>query len=355
MTRPMLTVIVIGRNEAEHLRRSFAAINNIPISYELIYVDSASTDDSGIIASRAGARVIELQNSDYLCAAAGRYVGTLVSHSEWILYLDGDMELAAGFAKKIPDLMSQSSSATSVGYVGWYENLYPDGTTRWNLLRQSSKYFSAVTFGGALLIKREPVVQAGSWDYRVASYEELDLHTRLKRNGSQIAFVPERMITHYTLRLNPFRVLLQMFVPFGKGTRRTCGIGQLLRSRFARRSLISFLWYSPRPFVFLALLFLSVGVGLVSLCWARLILLLIPIGIGCAGVTKRLSSAVVYLSFPLRIIVGWKQYRRHWVPRYRLIDNWSEGTIRTKHEDVPGRSCSRKRPMWPVRKKGDSS
>lgn len=355
MTRPVLTVVVIGENEADHLQQTLASVDRIPASHEIIYVDSASTDGSVGIARRAGVRVAKLERSDLLCAAAGRYVGTLLARGEWILYLDGDMELAAEFAKRIPDLVNRPVRRSVVGYVGWYENRYPDGTARWNVLRQNAARFSAVAFGGALLIQRGPVVQVGNWDYRVASYEELDLHTRLKCGGFRIAFVAVRMVTHHTPRPNSCRLLLRMFMPFGEGSRRTGGIGQLLRSRFSHRSLLSFLWHFPRPFVFIALLLLGVGVGFSSLPRVYSVLLFISLGIGCAVVAKRLPSAVVYLSFPLRIIVGWSQYRSGWVPKYRLMDTCSGGEAYAQKPSwmeawtESSRSCGAKLPRRPGR------
>jgi glycosyltransferase involved in cell wall biosynthesis len=326
----MLTAVIIGRNEVEHLSQTLASVAAVPVPHAIVYVDSASTDGSPRIAAQAGATVVVLEPSDFLCAAAGRYVGTLLAQSEWVLYLDGDMELDTKFAERIPALIRQSRTGKCSGYVGWYENRYPDGTTRGNILHQNAGQSLALTFGGALLIQRDAIMHVGNWDYRISSYEELDLHTRLKHAGFKVCFVKERMITHNTPRVCLFHAMIRMFFPFLEGSRRTCGIGQLLRARFSQRSLLSFLRHSPRPFVFLALVLLGACLGLSSLPWGYLAALLAILCLVCLRVTQGLSSAVVYLSFPLRIALGWRQYRCDWVPRVRSINDGPDSQMAGK-------------------------
>ena len=67
-----LSVVVIGRNEAHNLERLFTSI--FPLSdliADIIYVDSASTDNSVEIASKYCDYVIKLKDSEFLNASIG--------------------------------------------------------------------------------------------------------------------------------------------------------------------------------------------------------------------------------------------------------------------------------------------
>ena len=93
----MLTIVAIGRNEAENLSRLIHSIKaliaycNFPI--ETVFVDSASQDDSVEIASAFFDVVCQLEADDNLCASAGRYVGTLEAENPFVFYIDADMEV----------------------------------------------------------------------------------------------------------------------------------------------------------------------------------------------------------------------------------------------------------------------
>lgn len=61
--QPLISIIVIGRNEGERLARYLKSIQQIhhkSFHTELIYVDSASTDQSVMVAHEHGAKVVEI-------------------------------------------------------------------------------------------------------------------------------------------------------------------------------------------------------------------------------------------------------------------------------------------------------
>ena len=99
MSLPALSVVVIGRNEGQRLVRcleSLAAVRDGFASFEVLYVDSASTDDSIVRASSLGARVIALK-AEHPTAALGRNAGWREAVAEHVLFLDGDTMLDAEF------------------------------------------------------------------------------------------------------------------------------------------------------------------------------------------------------------------------------------------------------------------
>ena len=87
-----VSVVVIGRNEARRLSRCLESVQKSvwnDLRWELIYVDSHSTDESPQIAQQCGARVLRLGDVPP-SAAAARNLGWRAARGELILFLDGD-------------------------------------------------------------------------------------------------------------------------------------------------------------------------------------------------------------------------------------------------------------------------
>jgi len=95
-----LWVVVIGRNEGERLTRCFDSIR--PTAAVMVYVDSASTDDSVSAARERGIEVVELDMSIPFTAARARNAGfarlkQTARPARWIQFIDGDCEVVAGW------------------------------------------------------------------------------------------------------------------------------------------------------------------------------------------------------------------------------------------------------------------
>lgn len=102
-----ISFVIIGLNEGELLIRCFESVvkavnTSLYIKkHEIIYVDSGSVDASVSIAKKHGFRVLSLIGDR--CAAAARKVGQLNAHGDFILFLDGDMELDPNFIDYVMD------------------------------------------------------------------------------------------------------------------------------------------------------------------------------------------------------------------------------------------------------------
>ena len=99
MSTPVLSVVVIGRNEGARLERclqSIRAMEKPDGEVEIIYVDSASTDGSPQLAESFGAKVIVVQPKRPT-AALGRNAGWRAASAPFVLFLDGDTILHPRF------------------------------------------------------------------------------------------------------------------------------------------------------------------------------------------------------------------------------------------------------------------
>src|SRR5690625_4465821 len=94
-----LAVVLIARNQVWNVERLVRSVTSTPegASAELVLVDSASGDGTPQRARELGVTVLELDGSQRLTAAAGRVAGQEATESDYVLFLDGDMELAPGW------------------------------------------------------------------------------------------------------------------------------------------------------------------------------------------------------------------------------------------------------------------
>ncbi|MDO2947929.1 glycosyltransferase [Aeromonas simiae] len=100
-----VSFVVIGLNEGALLSECFESIKHaIKTSvcidaYEILYVDSGSSDSSVSIAKNHTATVYSILSDR--SAAAARKIGLLNSKYEFVLFLDGDMQLDINFINEV--------------------------------------------------------------------------------------------------------------------------------------------------------------------------------------------------------------------------------------------------------------
>jgi glycosyltransferase involved in cell wall biosynthesis len=144
-----LSVIIITRNEAHNIGECIASIR--ALAYEIVVVDSGSTDDTIVIARTAGARVIE--TSDWPGFGAQKNRALSYATGMWVLSLDADERVTGPGRAELAAILAAPHAASSscAGYAlprlsqfcgrwvrhsGWY----PDHVTR--LFRRGAARFS---------------------------------------------------------------------------------------------------------------------------------------------------------------------------------------------------------------------
>ena len=92
---PQISIIVIGRNEEKNLNATFTAINNINYpkdKYEIIYVDTNSTDKSVEIANTYTDKVF-VEKRKWSTPGLARNRGLIEAKYDIIHFIDGDLKL----------------------------------------------------------------------------------------------------------------------------------------------------------------------------------------------------------------------------------------------------------------------
>src|SRR4029079_3842379 len=94
-------IVVIGRNEGDRLINCLKSVK-ADADIDIVYVDSGSTDNSVVSATRLGVTVVNLDLTQPFTAARARNEGfaaliSLNPQVRFVQFVDGDCELVAGW------------------------------------------------------------------------------------------------------------------------------------------------------------------------------------------------------------------------------------------------------------------
>lgn len=304
---PALTTCVIGLNEAANLPRLLSSLQPLYHAYpgaQCLYVDSHSRDDSVRVAAGQCDLVVRLCATDNASASLARHHGTRHCRGRWILYLDGDMALEPGFVAEIARVITADAPD---GLVGDYTDVYPDGGTREKALGRRLRPGPASHFGGAVLLRRQAVLDAGNWNPGLFAWEENELYSRLRAIGARVDYVPVPMVRHHTPRVSRRDRLRGCLTPAAPGVgKKFYGFGQVIAARLRAGTLAGFIRGFPEPFVLWLALLLAV-VALVSGALAAALALLAA-GAGFVAWRRGPALIIVYGLLPLQLVAGWRRY-----------------------------------------------
>ncbi|MFN3620495.1 glycosyltransferase [Sphingorhabdus sp.] len=196
--RTSIGLVAIGRNEGERLKR---CLRSVPAHIPLVYVDSASTDDSVAFARARQALVVELDMAIPFSAARARNEGLgalLARHPqiEFVQFVDGDCELEADWLDTAAKFLK---SRPPVGAVcGRRRERYPDASIynrmcdeEWN-----TPVGRADACGGDAMLRVHAFQQVGGYDPAMIAGEEPELCQRLRGADWQIWRLDAPMTVH---------------------------------------------------------------------------------------------------------------------------------------------------------------
>lgn len=202
---PWLSVVVIGRNEGDRLERclqSVKAMRGAEGPVELIYVDSASTDDSVDRAAKLGARVLEVR-PDRPSAALGRNAGWREARSNFVLFLDGDTVLDPDFPAAALEEMKDPAVAVVWGHR---REIHPERSLYNRVLDLDWIYPPGVSdfCGGDAVMRKASLEAAGGFDATLIAGEEPELCQRIRSLGQVILHI-DRPMTGHDLAMTEWR------------------------------------------------------------------------------------------------------------------------------------------------------
>jgi cellulose synthase/poly-beta-1,6-N-acetylglucosamine synthase-like glycosyltransferase len=194
---PILSVVIIGRNEGERLERCILSAQAVECwtPAEILYVDSGSTDGSLELAARLGATVLPLPPGAFTAARA-RNLGWRHASGELILFLDGDTILNADFP--LAALAELRKSPTNAAAWGHRREICPCLSVYVRVLDLDWVYTPGETlfFGGDVLVRRAALEAVNGFDETLIAGEEPEMCRRMRNVGWHIQHIDMPMTLH---------------------------------------------------------------------------------------------------------------------------------------------------------------
>jgi GT2 family glycosyltransferase len=226
-----IAAVVIGRNEGERLNLSIRSVQDAGLA--IIYVDSGSTDDSPLLASRLGAAVVKLSADRPFSAARGRNEGMAELLRRWpatefVLFLDGDCTLCSDFPSAALSAFAQYPDCGIV--TGHLSERQPEASLYNRLCSiewQSPPGFirGGRGLGGIMAVRVAAFRAAGGFNEQAIAGEEADFAARLELAGWSVLKIDAPMAIHDAHMLH-----------FGQWWRRTERSGHAMAHRYLGQS-----------------------------------------------------------------------------------------------------------------------
>jgi len=198
----LLSVVIIGKNEASRIVKCIQSVKTAVASVpdcEIVYIDSVSDDCTGELAFSQGIKTYRIANALTQSPAAGRYIGSQVTHGRYILFVDGDSIIANGWIQ--PALRLMQSNSDNVMFSGQL-NTAPGyaGDTFLQDVRDIGEIQLAGYIGGgkAPIIERAALEISGNWNPFVRSREEEDLAIRMQIKNPKARILQSDQITAWS-------------------------------------------------------------------------------------------------------------------------------------------------------------
>ncbi len=191
-------LVVIGRNEAKHLKTSLPAVENL--FQRKVYVDSGSTDKSIEIAKQNNAEIILLDTATPFTAARARNAGfnTLKDDPEieYLQFIDGDCQLIPEYLNQAIRWLDEHPDFAMV--CGRRREKHPERSIfnrlcdlEWNTPVGETKYC-----GGDVTVRLKAINQVNGYNAGLIAGEDPEICVRLRQAGWKIYRIDADMTWH---------------------------------------------------------------------------------------------------------------------------------------------------------------
>lgn len=202
-----LTLTIITRNEEEMIgdciksviaSAELAVKKGIIKNYEIIHVDSASTDNTIKIAKKFPIKIVQLAPSWPLSASAGLFIGYKFARGEYFMPVGGDMIMKKNWlSKALPFIMKDDSMGAVSGFEEEYlgeEGYFKDLITESVALTRTPDFIEQA---GTAIYRMEVLRKIGGYNPYLKGGEDTDLSFRLLSEGYRIKRLPDTSTVHY--------------------------------------------------------------------------------------------------------------------------------------------------------------
>lgn len=217
MPNPLVSIITVNYNQAYVTGQLLASLRHITYSpVEVIVVDNASPkEDPGLLA-RDFPEVTLIRSRENLGFAGGNNLGIARARGQYLLFLNNDTEVEAGFLEPLVALFEKNPQAgiaspkilyygtdNLIQYAGsrginrWTGRSLTIGQLEQDRGQHNRSGLTSLADGAAMMVPARVIRQAGPMpELYFLYYEELDWCEAIKRAGYQAHYVAESSIYH---------------------------------------------------------------------------------------------------------------------------------------------------------------
>lgn len=253
--KPFITVSIKTFNEAECIEKTIDSIQQQIADYphKIIVADSLSTDNTQQLASAKGVTVVSLTQPADRCCGVGHQLGYLYSEGEYLLLMDGDMELEKGFIDSaVTFLEAHPEYAGVAGTVEMDDAANYEFKSRKQRLHEIYPIGDCDHLGGGGLYRRVAIEKIGYLTNRnLHAFEEAELGMRLLHAGYKLHRLDVPYFSHTSHNMPTFKLLMYRWRSgYNQAT------GELLRSAWGRSYLSHVLRIVKNEIIFSIYMFL---------------------------------------------------------------------------------------------------
>lgn len=210
--KPFISVSIKTLNEAECIEKTIDSIQQQIVDYphKIIVADSLSTDNTQQLASNKGVTVVSLTQPGDRCCGVGHQLGYLYSEGEYLLLMDGDMELEKGFIDSaIAFLETHPEYAGVAGTVEMDDAVNYEFKSRKQRLHKIYPVGDCDHLGGGGLYRRSAIEKIGYLTNRnLHAFEEAELGMRLLNAGYKLHRLNVPYFSHTSHNMPTFKLLM---------------------------------------------------------------------------------------------------------------------------------------------------
>lgn len=212
--RSLVTVVIPCFNYSEYLGKAIRSVQAQQYSsFEIIVVDDGSTDDSAVVAERAGVRLIRQPNSGL---GAARNTGLAAATGEFVVFLDADDELLPdALASGVAALRAQPKNSCVVRrcqMIDAHDRALPVHYREINTEDLYREWLNAnfVWTPGAAMFRTDRIAAVGGFPPELGPASDYAIYLALARRG-EVAFDAREVVRYrqhdHNMSLDPVLML----------------------------------------------------------------------------------------------------------------------------------------------------
>ena len=261
----LLSVVIPAKNEeksiAKCIESTLLAVKKIR-SWEILLVDSYSTDNTVEIAKKYPIKILRLKKDWFKSPHAGRYIGTINSKGKYVFFLDADMVVCENWIKTAIENLEKDQNLA--GITGVIYNIFPNELKNMNHPIKTHSLGFVNYLPGPAVFRRKALNAVNHFNPYLKGFGEKEIGYRLSKLGYKQLKVSNTIAYQYKKEKDIKEV-------FEKSSYFR-GVGQFLRLHFNRKTLSEILLNNKILFSAQLFIFFYIALFLLFFMFDRILL-----------------------------------------------------------------------------------